>query len=273
MRGVVTIAFAGAAVRIAHRGQRSARVVRFLFRDLARSRSRSPGATFTLDETPDGGLRLDRNGADRYRGDSDEAAAAALLDAVMYDLADLSRGGLVFHAAAVVRDGRTMLLPGKTGAGKTTLTSWLLARGVGYQSDELAFVRSGSLAVEGLPRPLNVKRAATKILEDELGIDMRSTDVMRTSAASLVPVRLLSPPGPAGPADLGEIVFPRHTPNARFSLTRLSPAQAGLRLMGCLINARNLDGHGFPEVTRLARERPAYSLSYGTFEQLREWMG
>jgi hypothetical protein len=270
----VTIAFAGALVRIEHHGRRPARIVRFLFRDAARSRTRSPDSTFVLSDSPtEDGLRLDRDGASRYQGNSDAAAAATLLEAVLYDLADYSRGGLVFHAAAVVRDGRTMLLPGQTGAGKTTLTSWLLSKGLRYQSDELAFIASGSLAVSGLPRPLNVKRQATGILETELGVDTLVPDVMRTPAASLVPVRLLSPEGPAGPAELGEIVFPRHDARATFGLTRLSPAQAGLRLMGCLINARNLDMHGFPEVTRLVRERPAYDLSYGSFDQLGEWIG
>jgi hypothetical protein len=35
-----------------------------------------------------------------------------------------------------------------------------------------------------------------------------------------------------------------------------------------LINARNLEEHGFPEVARLARLIPAYELTYGAFEQI-----
>jgi hypothetical protein len=42
--------------------------------------------------------------------------------------------------------------------------------------------------------------------------------------------------------------------------------------MGCLINARNLPEHGFLEVTRLARTVPAFSLRYGDFAQLEQWV-
>ena len=38
--------------------------------------------------------------------------------------------------------------------------------------------------------------------------------------------------------------------------------------MECLVNARNLNGHGFNEATRLAREVPAYRLTYSSFSQL-----
>lgn len=41
-----------------------------------------------------------------------------------------------------------------------------------------------------------------------------------------------------------------------------------MRLLGSLVNARNLPRHGASEVVRLAREIPAYSLSYSGFEQL-----
>ena len=85
-------------------------------------------------------LCLECDGARFYTGASAGAAAAALLDAVVYRLAACSRGGLVMHAAAVARSGRAMLLPGQTGTGKTTLTAWLLAQGFRYQSDELAFI-------------------------------------------------------------------------------------------------------------------------------------
>ena len=48
----------------------------------------------------------------------------------------------------------------------------------------------------------------------------------------------------------------------------LTPAQAGLRLMQCLINARNLPEHGFPEIARLSRRVPAYRMTYASFDPL-----
>jgi hypothetical protein len=41
-------------------------------------------------------------------------------------------------------------------------------------------------------------------------------------------------------------------------------------LMQCLVNARNLPEHGFPEVARLVKRVPAYKMSYAHFDQLGE---
>ncbi|NJN95931.1 MAG: hypothetical protein HC875_18395 [Anaerolineales bacterium] len=38
--------------------------------------------------------------------------------------------------------------------------------------------------------------------------------------------------------------------------------------MQCLINARNLPEHGFPEIVRLAALAPAYKISYAHFDQI-----
>jgi hypothetical protein len=69
---------------------------------------------------------------------------------------------------------------------------------------------------------------------------------------------------------LGLIVFPRYLPGSDLALRPLSKAQAGLALMECLVNARNLPGHGFSEIARLARRAPAYKLNYADFDQIGE---
>lgn len=35
--------------------------------------------------------------------------------------------------------------------------------------------------------------------------------------------------------------------------------------MQCLVNARNLPDHGFPEAARLCRAMPDYRITYGSF--------
>jgi hypothetical protein len=55
-------------------------------------------------------------------------------------------------------------------------------------------------------------------------------------------------------------------------LRPLSQAQAGLALMECLVNARNLPGHGFSEIVRLARAARAYQMSYADFAQIDDWI-
>jgi hypothetical protein len=60
------------------------------------------------------------------------------------------------HAGVVAWKGRALLLPGSSGAGKTTLVSALVARGATYYSDELAFVDNRGW-VHAYPRHLVVR--------------------------------------------------------------------------------------------------------------------
>ena len=63
-------------------------------------------------------------------------------------------------------------------------------------------------------------------------------------------------------------MFPKFEAGAPLRITAITAAQAGLRLMGCNLNARNLPGSGFGEVGVLARAVPAFVLHYGDFDQL-----
>ncbi len=73
---------------------------------------------------------------------------------LMYYLA--SRGGLLVHGAGAVADGRALIFPGVSGAGKTTLTRQLLANGwAQVLSDDRVIVRSvdGHQLAYGTPWP------------------------------------------------------------------------------------------------------------------------
>ena len=60
---------------------------------------------------------------------------------VLFSLALIEHGGLLVHAASLVRDGRAYLFPGRSGAGKTTLAR--MAPDATLLSDELSLVRDG----------------------------------------------------------------------------------------------------------------------------------
>jgi hypothetical protein len=66
----------------------------------------------------------------------------------------LKRRGLYgLHAGGVCRDGRALLLPGTSGAGKTTLTLALARAGLGFLGDDTLFLRRGPEGVEVLAFP------------------------------------------------------------------------------------------------------------------------
>lgn len=269
--GWIDVTFAGATVRFEHRGRRAARIVSFVWRGITRQPSRPPVLPCCLEDIGSHELRLRVANELSYEGSSEGTAAARVLEVGLYHLADRSRGGLVLHAACVADAGGGVLLPGLTGTGKTTLTSWLVAHGWRYLTDELVFVAEGSLVVSGLARPLNVKAPALRVLRQFCDLHAHRDDTMTTPVGVLLRPSVLGATRPAGRAAVARIVFPRYVPRAACTLTPISPAQAGARLMGCLINARNLDRYGFPEVTRLVRQVPAYELRYGSVGQLADW--
>ena len=71
---------------------------------------------------------------------------------IVHTLALAPEGGLLMHAASVVRDGRAMLFTGASGAGKTTL-SRLAPAGTAVLTDEISYVRcdGAEYAAHGTP--------------------------------------------------------------------------------------------------------------------------
>lgn len=85
------------------------------------------------------------------------ALIRVLDDAVIQRLTSLR----AVHAGAVVWDGRALLMPGVTHAGKSTLVAELLRRGATYFSDEYALIDSEG-RVHPYPRPLLLRNGSPK---------------------------------------------------------------------------------------------------------------
>lgn len=133
---------------------------------------------------------------------------------------------------------------------------------------ELVYIPPVSLTMQTLPRPLNLKRPSRAILNRQLDFSNPSAPILSSTTTDLVPARLFNPGSKFRQPPLSLIVFPHFQAGSGFGLTPLSKAQAGLALMECLVNARNLADHGFSEITRLTRAVPAYKLSHAGFDQI-----
>jgi hypothetical protein len=276
MRGVSTrrVCFAGSAVAIECQGERASRIVDFLFRYVPAGEEgdSTPSVTFRLTPGSQAGqLALYRDGELLRMGDSDAALAERLLGEVGHDLAEKSQGGLLFHAGALAWNGQGLLLPGSISAGKTTLTMWLALKGGGdleYLSDEMVFFPGGSQAMQSYTRPLNLKSPSRAALGDSFDFAGQAGRLLSTAYGDLIPPDLLGFAGVRRPPPLRLVIFPCYQADCDPLCQPLSKAQAGLALMECLVNARNLPGHGLSEIARLARVAPAYRLRYSHFEQI-----
>ena len=268
------ICFAGSSVATEHEGARVAGIVDFLYRHMPSGDEHGtpPHVTFRITPGGEAGtLALYRGDDLLYQGDSEATLAEMLLGETGYSLADKSRGGLLFHAGALAGEGKGLLLPGDIGAGKTTLTTWLALKGIGrldYLSDEMVFFPDGANSMKTYTRPLNLKKPARVALKDCFDFEGNDDHILSTSYGDLIPPELLNFAGPRDEVPVNLILFPRYAAGSEFKLESLSKAKAGLALMECLVNARNLPGHGFRELVRLARTAPAYKMSYAHFDQI-----
>ena len=269
------IEFAGSILDIYYRGSSAERVLAFLFRDsvqLPGSQDAAATAHFTyrLDEDIQMGILRLYHGEELEREcTSEEDMALHLIGQACYQLAYFSRGGLVVHAALVSQRGQGILLPGSTSKGKSTLTAWLLHCDYDYLTDELVFIADGEAQNGyGLRRPLNLKKAARPLLSDVFQISSTTPGVMTSASVDLIQHERFGNGNVLPQIPICALIFPYFQPEAAFDLLRLSKAQASLELMKCLINARNLPEHGFPNVVGLARSIPAYQMIYSDFSEV-----
>jgi hypothetical protein len=265
------ITFAGNTLAIEYGHARLARIIAFLYQHIRAEEDSPPRLTYRLlCEDGTERLALYRDDTLLYSGESEAVLAELLLSDTCHHLAAYSRGGLLFHAAGLAWGDQGLLLPAGIGGGKSTLAAWLVTKGWDYLTDELVFVPEGTEAMQTFTRPLNLKNPARAVLQDRFDFKTNAPHILSGPHSFLVPPTLLKPANKLSQPPLSLILFPHYLPGGDFSLGPLSKAQAGLELMQCLVNARNLPGHGFPEVTRLARRVPAYKMSYAHFNQLGE---
>ena len=271
------INFAQNGVTISWADEPSGEVVRLLFGEetgLGTQESRySPHTTFRLDAAKQRGeISLSQDTSPQSVRGLPGQIAARLLDLATFSLADRSRGGELFHAACLVRDGKCWLLAGASGSGKSSLGLWMaLRQGFAYGSDELAFVPSGGTAAQGFFRAIYLKGRSVDLFEDDYEEEWQAvTASAETAEGVLVPPDFAGGSAPGEPAPIRAILLPTYQSGREYTLTQLSKAEMAIELAKVLVNARNLPERGFPELVRLARSVPAYRLVYGGFDQIPE---
>ena len=263
------LSFAGRSVAISRDDEAAGGFLDLLFADLSTAAEAKPAGALQLLRAEGDSYRLGDGDTLLHSGLLDVTMAAQLFDAVIFRLLAGQDGGLALHAGAVVRDGRVLLLPGQSGSGKSTLTAWLTSRGCSYLTDELVLLPArGELQTLACTRPLCIKHGAAPIVKGLLPPGQEAA--LEDDQGLILPHRHLNPVFTPTTRPPGLILFPVYRPGAPLAGERLSGARASALLMTCNVNGRNLDGHGFPLVARIARTVPAIRLVYSSFHGLGE---
>jgi hypothetical protein len=260
------LSFGDSAIEIVTHGEDTSNLVEMLFKGVPSEASGTPHARLEISQDRDGEYRLTRDEKQVYKGESLAALANSLMDTSIYNLADKCSSGLLFHAACLSWKGKGIILPAQSGHGKTTLSAWLLAHGFDYLTDELVYMPLESRQAMCFGRPLNVKYGSREIIDNLLGDNKDDSSIVEGPVAMLVPPKLIRKDNSTIEPVVDMAFFPHYRADTEFSLEKLSAAQMGMALMSCLVNARNLAGDGFPATVSLARQVPAYRITYPDFD-------
>jgi hypothetical protein len=166
-------------------------------------------------------------------------AAEALAAHAERFVAERAPDHLFVHAGVVGFDGRAIVMPGSSFAGKTTLVQAWLEAGATYYSDEFAVLdRAGR--VHPFARPLSVRDA---------------------SAASTrrVPVAELGAETGMTPLPVGLVLATSYRAGARWRPRRLTAAPALLALMRHTVAARGKPEHSMPILKQAVSSGSAFA--------------
>jgi HprK-related kinase A len=179
---------------------------------------------------------------------------------------------LIIHAAALERGGRAAILPGPPGAGKSTLTAFLVHNGWRLLSDELALVRLDDGHVTPLARPISLKNQSIDLIAQLLPGAVLSRKAHDTAKGT---VALLKAPGEAirrvaETAAPAWVVFPRFAAGAA---ARLEPRSKADILIELGENAFNYSIHGergFEVLSSLVDRCDCYTFTYSKLDEALE---
>jgi hypothetical protein len=149
--------------------------------------------------------------------DLDEALRV-LEDDLRLQVAERARGRLFVHAGVVGWQGRAILIPGRSHAGKTTLVAALVRAGATYYSDEYAVLDMQGRA-HPFPCPLSLRSGPEERVERRRAAELGGRE------------------GRA-PLPVGLVVVTRYREGARWQPRPLTPGQATMELLANTVAAR-----------------------------------
>jgi hypothetical protein len=226
------------------------------------------GAPATIEVGADGGGAWVRAPAalPRRAADRDAALVEAMTVIDGETVGASAHELLVFHASAAMLGGRTLLLVGPPGAGKTTLAAALTLRGWTYVGDEAIGIDPSVLAVHANPKPLKVDGTARGLL-GAMASPVRIERGSGSGEALLAPAELgrAARPGPIGALPFA-VVEIECVPGTSAALRRVSRPDVAMSLAGQCFNFRRWGAAGLDAVVSLARATTGYRLEFGDLD-------
>jgi len=201
----------------------------------------APRARYVVSASSSSGLEVRRGKGRPAHAECPAAAADLVAEDIQHVLAHRARELLFLHAGAVAWQGRAIVLPGRSGCGKSRLVAELLAAGAGYVSDELAVIDSRG-RVHPYARPVALRQGR--------GVERIPAQEWRAAV-------------PAKPVEASAFFFLRYRPGQPWTVERLTPGQAVLAALRHALAARRRLELARRILVPLSRRTPAFRGSRG----------
>jgi hypothetical protein len=152
------------------------------------------------------------------------------------------------HAGTVEHDGRAIVFPGYSFAGKTTLTEAFVRAGATYYSDEFAVLDSDGL-VHPYPKPLSIRSG-----DESLQADHPVESLNGTAGVDAIP--------------LGFLIVTYYKPGTDWAPRELSAGEAALALLSHTVTARTRPDEAIRAISRSLRDAVALEGERGEATEL-----
>ncbi len=266
--GTTTINFKNQVVEIGYNNEDAHSLIEFLFGDLdcnTGGLAKTRYDILSVGKQPM--LSLWEGDKRFYFGTSQYRLAYILTNEIIYHCIAQNDFQHAIHAGAVHRGEKGIILPGKSGSGKSSLTAWLIAKGYYYLTDDLVML-SNDGRISPFTRPISLKSDQFQFFLPFLkGLPGK---IVSDETGSMIPHRLLNPKYAYSEPPLTSILFPEFRRGSDAEFHELSPAKSCAMLLESQMNGRNLSGLGIAGLSNIVRRCKSYRLVYGGFDGLEQ---